>query len=441
MLVLEELGTFIVSVALALAVLGVAAVLLYYFNPQQPPDHAKAAFYPLVRPLNKTHVWLGVKPSADKVEVVELKYQYRGRWVDVPLARLTADRAVWLNTTDGRPAAVPCSANVTVATRYGTASRAVSFTPVCIQRLPRFRDDLTVLLEQMASYGSYVLDYVAYKSTPVLTAYFGFGSMHIGFQNVGPFPYMAARGAPTGGGLWPPSVYAASLAPGEHKNIGDIPSGIPPFPAPKETCPGGVGGVMYRWLNVYVYWNDTLEIWINNVRVYNGTPPAAAAEYTAPQGFTVVFDPDAGTLEIRYPSYVASHTEWGCYFRYWTKRTALTLSVGRGATQWSGWVEMINTPAPTSPVSTNQPWSVMPAGPYAGRSGGFELFGVVPPFEVYSVYAAVNGSGLAVRIGDPNCGVSERASAPSSTPSRGRTESTQASTRQLACQSTPTQTT
>jgi hypothetical protein len=306
MQILEELGTFIISVALALAVLGVAAVLLYYFNPQQPPDHAKAAFYPLVKPLNATHVWLGVKPSADRVEVVELKYQYRGRWVDVPVARLTADRAVWLNTTDGRPAAVPCSANVTVATRYGTASRAVSFTPVCLQKQPQIRDDLTVLVEQMVSYGSYVLDYVAYKSTPVLTAYFGFGSMHIGFQNVGPFPYMAVRGAPTGGGLWPPSVYAVSLAPGEHKNIGDIPSGEPWFPTPNGTCRLLADlrrgcGVMYRWMNIYVYWNDTLEIWINNVRVYNGTPPAAAAEYTAPQGFTVAFDPGAGTLEIRTP--------------------------------------------------------------------------------------------------------------------------------------------
>jgi hypothetical protein len=132
MQILEELGTFIVSAALAVALIGVAAVMLYYFNPQQPLDHAKAAFYPLVKPLNKTHVWLGVKPSADRVEVVELKYQYRGRWVDVPVARLTADRAVWLNTTDGRPAAVPCSANVTVATRYGTAARSLSFTPVCL---------------------------------------------------------------------------------------------------------------------------------------------------------------------------------------------------------------------------------------------------------------------------------------------------------------------
>jgi hypothetical protein len=196
MRILEELGTFIISIALAVVLIGVAAVVLYYFNPQQPVDYAKAAFYPLVKPLNKTHVWLGVKPSADRVEVVELKYQYRGRWVDVPVARLTADRAVWLNTTDGRPAAVPCGANVTVATRHGTASRAASFTPVCLQRQLQIRDDLTVLVEQMVSYGSYVLDYVTYKSTPVLTAYFAFGSLHIGFQNVGPFPYMACPAPP-----------------------------------------------------------------------------------------------------------------------------------------------------------------------------------------------------------------------------------------------------
>jgi hypothetical protein len=249
--------------------------------------------------------------------------------------------------------------------------------------------------------------------------------MHIGFQNIGPFPYMAVRSAPTGGGVWPPSVYAVSLTPGEYRNIGNIPSGEPWFPMPEGVCKlmpapwyqvytDGVCSVMYRWMNIYVYWNDTLEIWINNVRVYNGTPPQQATTFTAPQGFTVVFDPDAGRLEIRYPSirYLCHVIREECAPHAWTQRTALTLPVERGVTQWSGWVEMINTPAPTSPVTMSGrfsvPWSVMPAGPYVGRVGGFELFGVVPPFEVYSVYAAINGSGLVVRVGNPNCGVSER---------------------------------
>ncbi len=415
MRILEELGTFIISIALAVVLIGVAAVMLYYFNPQQPVDYAKAAFYPLVKPLNATHVWLGVKPSADKVEVVELKYQYKGGWVDVPIARFTADRAVWLNTTDGRPVAVTCSANVTIATRYGTASRAASFTPVCLHKQPQIVDDLTVLLEQMVSYGSYVLDYVAYKSTPVLTAYFGFGSgpMHIGFQNVGPFPYIAVPGAPAGGGFWPPSFSALVPTPGEHRNVENIPSewlvGVRDDDLNYLCNHYGRGacGVMHRWMNIYVYWNDTLEIWINNVRVYNGTPPATATEFKAPQGFTVVFDPNRGTLEIRYPSVVYRRIIYWHEF-YPTMRTALTLSVGRGITQWSMWVQMINPPAPTSSVTINRQWNVMPAGPYVGRVGGFELFGVVPPFEVYSIYAAINGSGLVVRVGDPNCGLSEQ---------------------------------
>jgi hypothetical protein len=266
-----------------------------------------------------------------------------------------------------------------------------------------------VLLEQMVSYGSYVLDYVTYKSTPVLTAYFGFGSMHIGFQNVGPFPYMAVNGSPTGAGPWPPSVRALVLTSGEHRSVEKIPSvwlegdSDDVIASLCNFYGRGACGVMYRWLNVYVYWNDTLEIWINNVRVYNGTPPATAAEYTAPQGFTVTFDPSAGKLEIRYPSVEYRHKRFVL-----TMRTALALSVKRGVTQWWGWVRMINTPAPTSSVVINQQWNVMPAGPYVGRVDGFELFGVVPPFEVYSVYAAVNGSGLVVRVGDPNCGMSEK---------------------------------
>jgi hypothetical protein len=260
----------------------------------------------------------------------------------------------------------------------------------------------------MVSYGSYALDYVVYRSTPVLTAYFAFGpihidikevefpevvatkpfkgSLHIGFQNVGPFPYMVINETLSGAGLWPPRFKALPLAPGRHENITKIPIPI------ECNLPGGM-------------------------RVYNGTPPATAAEFTAPQGFKVAFDPRKGTLTVKYPSFsrvckeeyniVIDITEVKCFIvQEW--RTALELPVKKGATQWWGWVKMINVPGPLSPFTINQTWYVMPAGPYVGWSGGFELFGVAPPFEVYSVYAAVNGSGLVVRIGDPNCGASER---------------------------------
>jgi hypothetical protein len=154
------------------------------------------------------------------LEVVELKYQHRGRWVDVPVAKFTADRAVWLNTTDGRPVAVPCFANVTVATRYGTASRAVSFTPVCLQRGSVDVADVTEVFRQLSDYASYVANYVLYKSIPAITAYLRFGSIYVGIQDIAPFAFQAVQsaGAP-GWHVWPPSYGAVNLLPLETRDI------------------------------------------------------------------------------------------------------------------------------------------------------------------------------------------------------------------------------
>jgi len=397
MRVFEEFWTFVAAVGAALVLVALAAVLLSYFNPQQPLDHAKAAFYPLVKPANATHVLLGVEPYADGVAVVGVAYQHGGRWFDVPLRPTTVNKTAWLNTTDGRAVAVPCGSNVTVVTRYGSASRATSFTPLCLQREPEFRDDLTALLQQMVMYGSYVLDYAAYKSTPVLTAYLSFGTttgepVHVGFQNLAPFPYMAVPGAPRGEGPWPPSNFAAvALAPREYRGVHYFGTLRPAWSR------------VYRLLNVYAYWDDNiLEIWINNVLIYNGTAPKGRAEFRAPQGFTVVFQPEGSIL---YPIEDPSEAELLAYDWH-----IADMKKGR-AVQVSKWIPFFNVPVPSAPYTRNwlkQTWYVMPAGPYVGRSGGFELLGVVPPFEVYSVYAAVNGSGLVVRAMDPDCGMSER---------------------------------
>jgi hypothetical protein len=399
MQILEELGTFIVSLALAVALIGVAAVMLYYFNPQQPLDHAKAAFYPLVKPLNKTHVWLGVKPSADRVEVVELKYQYRGRWVDVPMARLTADRAVWLNATDGRPVAVPCSANVTVATRYGTAARSLSFTPVCLQRDSVDVAEVTEVFRQLADYASYVANYVLYKSIPAITAYLRFGSMYVGIQDIAPFAFQAVQsaGAP-GWQAWPPSYGAVNLLPLEAR---DIWSGASAEPLEySELDWGNVTSVMYRWLNVVVDWNSSaLRIWVNNVLAYNGTPPAAAATFTAPQGFRITFTPidaDAANVTLYYQRYTYSMPPCRCLWNrgglVWDKALSLTAARGR-ASWWGGWVKMINVPAPGYGESGfTRTIHVLPPAPYLG--GDRRLFGAVTPFVVRSLTAlrASNGT-------------------------------------------------
>ncbi len=399
MRILEELGTFIVSVALAVALIGVAAVLLYYFNPQQPVDHAKAAFYPLVKPLNATHVWLGVKPSADKVEVVELKYQHRGRWTDVPIARFTADRAVWLNTTDGRPVAVPCSANVTVATRYGTAARSLSFTPVCLQRDSIDIADVTEVFRQLTDYASYVANYVLYKSIPAITAYLRFGSMHVGIQDIAPFAFQAVQdaGAP-GWQAWPPSYGAVNLLPLEARDIWNGTSAEPLEYS--ELSWGNVTSVMYRWLNVVVDWDSSaLRIWVNNALAYNGTPPQRATAFTSPQGFRITFTPiDANTANVTlyYQRYAYSMPPCECLWNrgglVWDKALSLTAARGR-ASSWSGWVRMINVPAPGYGESGfTRTIHVLPPAPYLG--GDRRLFGAVTPFLARSLTAlrADNGT-------------------------------------------------
>jgi hypothetical protein len=420
MQILEELGTFVVALALALAVLGVAAVMLYYFNPQQPVDHAKAAFYPLVKPLNKTHVWLGVKPSADKVEVVELKYQYKGEWVDVPVARLTADRAVWLNATDGKPVAVPCFSNVTVATRYGSAARSLSFTPVCLQRDSVDIADVVEVFRQLTDYASYVANYVLYKSIPAITAYLRFGSMHVGIQDIAPFAFQAVQdaGAPAWQ-VWPPSYGAVNLLPLEARDIWNGTSAEPLEYS--ELSWGNVTSVMYRWLNVVVDWNGSaLRIWVNNALAYNGTPPAAAATFMAPQGFRITFTPtgsNTANITLYYRRYTYSMPPCNCLWNrgglVWDKTLSLTAVRGR-ASWWGGWVRMINVPAPGYGESGfTRTIHVLPPAPYLG--GDKRLFGAVTPFlarsltamrasngTVFASYADENGAVKTLTFNTPN---------------------------------------
>jgi len=427
----EEVSTLLIAVAIAGALLAVGAAVLVYFNPQQPVDHANALAYPLVRPLNGTHVQLGVQPLADYVEVEEVAWS-RGGTQGRAAIRAVAKNATWL------PVSVPCGANVTMATRYGSASRALSFHVACLQREPVPRTDLTTLYQLLVSYASYVADYVVYRSVPVLTAYFshgrfdyyGFGSLSIGSQNVGPFPYVAVPGNLSGVGPWPPPSFAAiALKPNVTAKVYEIGVVQPPHP-PFRNCtlfkideppPYNYDAectVMHRWLSLYVFWNDTLEIWINNVRIYNGTPPESPAEYDAPQGFKVYFNPDNRTLAIRYESrtYRCRIDDWYCSNiprKIW--RTALSVRLNSSVSHWSGWVKMINVPTPAEEVERVEGWNVMPAGPYVGLAENVtllrspvDILGVVPPLEAYSVYAFYNGSGLVVRWGDPHCGLAER---------------------------------
>jgi hypothetical protein len=387
MRILEELGTFVVSAALALAILGVAVALLYYFNPQQPVDHAKAAFYPLVKTLNATHVWLGVKPSADKVEVKEIKYQYKGGWVDVPISRFTADGAVWLNATDGRPVAVPCSANVTVAARHGTAARSLSFTPVCIQRQAELKTSLEAVRQQLLDYAQYIADYVIYQHEPVISAYLRTisTSLEFGIQNIAPFSLMIY-------GFSSPLVDGAYV-------FGELIYSNTFTMLPREVRqayrPGRLNMEIYdksyRWLHVVAYLNNSvLTVWINGVLVYNGTARSFAT--TSLQGFRVSYsgDSNGGTLTV---SLVDRRG----------RTYPVNVTVKPGVSEWRGWAFWGSNWLPGLNSTMLYDFYVMPAGTKVG-----EYIGVVPPFRVYSVYAVYNGSGVVVSWMDPSCGFEER---------------------------------
>jgi hypothetical protein len=354
MRILEELGTFVVSVALAIILLGVAAVLLYYYNPQQPVDYAKAAFYPLVKPLNKTHVWLGVKPSADKVELTEIKYQYRGMWFDVPIAKFTADKAVWLNTTDGKPVAVPCSANVTVATRYGTAARSLSFTPVCIQREEGAWVDLTGVKLAMEAYARFLAEYYAMANTPVLTAYYrvepggtGNDMLYVELKNIWREPLVLFMTSDLNtvnrllsGELLPYPDYA----PG--RNL--------PYPVvlepnevirlshshlywPTVNAPGFSDAGWYRWiyLDAFVH---SLELWTNGVPAYNSTDMPAYVK--TPQGYyinfttyTIVADPNCKPAQ-QLPQFSPGYNHWEGWVRM-DCRWIRVRDLGDGVTEYT----------------------------------------------------------------------------------------------------------
>jgi hypothetical protein len=407
---LEEIPNFAMSVIIAAVLVAAAAVMLMYFNPQRVADYGAAAVYPLVRPLNGSHVWLGAEPAFGPVEVEYVAYN--GTRIPVG-AQL--DGPAWLNYSGG-PVAVPCGANVTMVTRHGLAARAESFAVICLQRRPVEGVSAQQILRRLLSYADYVLDYVAYRSVPVLSAYFSTGSLHVGLQDVAPFPFslvlgnISASGPAANASLWMPAAFTGivDLAPGEGKDVYDLPYGVD-----KHT--------MYRWINLVAYANGlTLEVWINNVLIYNGTNKPF--NVTAPQGFNAVYDGKALSITYKTVETQKQCTAYDQYgncvsYNYYDVVVWRTASLGgsnsvpiksKGVTQWTGWAKFDEMMFwPTESWSLNEMIYVMPAGPYLGEGGlggglNGTLLGVIPPFSIYSVTAVRGGNGTGVYFGTAN---------------------------------------
>jgi hypothetical protein len=396
---LEEVPNFVVSVIIAAVLIAAAAAMLMYFNPQRVADYGAAAVYPLVRPLNGSHVWLGVKPAFGPVEVEYVAYD----GIRIPVGA-QLDGPAWLNYSGG-PVAVPCGANVTIVARHGLAARAESFAVICLQRQASIKTDLTSLEEALISYADYVADYAFYAHVPVLSAFFRFGSLDVDLQNVGKYPYMVTDAPPSGYGLFvdgEPSFRAATIIPNGTVTYTGFaskwPYGGPYTPPGVRDC---TLSEVYRWMNIYIYWNDTLQIWINNVKFYDGPP--ANFSMPIPQGLlTATVEVNStgmnGTLTLSWTGPLLWITGPPCQ----APGTNVVVPFKRGFTQWSGWVLLRNAPFPTASYSTSKALYVMPGGPWFGNA-----FGVIPPFQTYGVHAFVNSSGLVVQWADPTCGMGD----------------------------------
>jgi len=256
----EEATMLLVAVAIAGALLAVGAAVLAYFNPQQPADWGNALAYPLVRPLNKTHVQLGVRPLADYVEVEAVYYQHGETQTEMPI-RAVAKNATWL-LHGGRPAAVPCGANVTMITKYGTASRAISFAIVCLQNQRNVVETETIYT-MIRSYVQFVAEHTLYRDVPVIAAFFSPGSWSVVVQNIGNGSFTYTSRA-SGSGLFSELAVESPLLPLEARRVQSV-----------DTVEGGnaffqgkyygATGYLERWVNLVAELRgDVVKVWINN---------------------------------------------------------------------------------------------------------------------------------------------------------------------------------
>jgi hypothetical protein len=230
---------------------------------------------------------------------------------------------------------VPCSANVTVATRYGTASRAVSFTPVCLQREEGVWVDLTGIKLAMEAYARFLAEYYAMANTPVLTAYYrvepggtGPDVLYVELKNIWreplvlimtsdlntvnnllsgrvlPYPeYAPGRGLP----------YPVVLEPNETIRLS---SNLLHWPT--VNAPGFSDAGWHRWiyLDAFVH---SLELWTNGVPAYNSTDIPAYVK--TPQGYyinlttyTITADPNCRPAQ-QLPQFSPGYNHWEGWVR------------------------------------------------------------------------------------------------------------------------------
>ncbi|AFA40175.1 hypothetical protein Pogu_2148 [Pyrobaculum oguniense TE7] len=293
---MQEAISLPLMVLIAALMVAVGGLVVWHFqDAQKVADWGEAYVYPLARPYNDTHFWLGAQAAFADVVVGRVAVDGAEYLVS---ARLQREKQAWLNYS-GQPLLVRCNSTVAYEVRRGSASRVLAFKAVCPEREASLKTEKhgDWLLPMMVAYGSYVLDYVAFNETAVITAYFKGDGVYV--RNIWDRPVTIAVDPPIGAAYG--DLYSAAsaarmfvLLPGQEAKIVSM----------NSLAPVDFNYVTYypvgrRWVyGIPLVNGSAVELWLNVVPSYRG--PASGAEVLSPIGVRAYVQPDG----VRLPYWV-----------------------------------------------------------------------------------------------------------------------------------------
>ena len=293
---MQEAVSLPLMVLIAALMVAVGGLVVWHFqDAQKVADWGEAYVYPLARPYNATHFWLGAQAAFADVEVGRVAVDGAEYLAS---ARLQYGRQAWLNYS-GQPLLARCNSTVAYEVRRGTASRVLAFKAVCPEREASLKMEKhgDWLLPMMVAYGSYVLDYVAFNETAVIAAYFKGDGVYV--RNIWDRPVTIAVDPPIGAAYG--DLYSAAsaarmfvLLPGQEAKIVSM----------NSLAPVDFNYVTYypvgrRWVyGIPLVNGSAVELWLNAVPSYRG--PASGAEVLSPIGVRAYVQPDG----VRLPYWV-----------------------------------------------------------------------------------------------------------------------------------------
>ncbi|MEM0464985.1 hypothetical protein [Pyrobaculum sp.] len=152
---MHEVYTLALMVALAALIVATGGYVVWHFqNAEKVAEWGEAYVYPLARPLNTTHFWLGAQAAFADVQIKRVVVDD----VQYPGASAPAGRGVWLNYS-GKPLLVKCNSTVTFEVERGKASRALTFKAVCPtgERVRTvYAEDVAQIVREMNAFASMV---------------------------------------------------------------------------------------------------------------------------------------------------------------------------------------------------------------------------------------------------------------------------------------------